>query len=147
MSRSHEIVSLNYCIALKFDRHIDSTAAEVKFQSDRTILVAPKLCKIWQKDVLSNIEMGPCEITLRLMLLDLTDDKPTLVQVMAWCCQAPSHYLSQCWPYSVTPPKWVNRNTPTKDMFFYWFISWWPQELFSSFTIKLTQIYTRYLLQ
>ena len=24
----------------------------------------------------------------------------TLVQVMAWCCQAPSHYLNQCWPRS-----------------------------------------------
>ena len=28
---------------------------------------------------------------------DLTDDKSTLVQVMAWCRQATSHYLSQCW--------------------------------------------------
>ena len=26
----------------------------------------------------------------------LTDDKSTLVQVMAWCRQATSHYLSQC---------------------------------------------------
>ena len=34
------IGSLNYRIALKFDRHIGSSAAEVpvKFQSDRTIL-------------------------------------------------------------------------------------------------------------
>ena len=35
--------------------------------------------------------------------LDLTDDKSTLVQVMAWCHQATSHYLSQCWPRSVSP--------------------------------------------
>ena len=34
---------------------------------------------------------------LRWMPQDLTDDKSTLVQVMAWCCQATSHYLSQCW--------------------------------------------------
>ena len=27
---------------------------------------------------------------------DLTDDKSTLVQVMAWCRQATSHYLKQC---------------------------------------------------
>ena len=32
---------------------------------------------------------------------------------MAWCRQAPSHYLSQCWPrsvspYGVTEPQWVN---------------------------------------
>ena len=31
------------------------------------------------------------------------DDKSTLVQVMAWCHQAPSHYLSQCWPKSMSP--------------------------------------------
>ena len=48
---------------------------------------------------------------------DLTDYKSTLVQVMAWCRQATSHYLSQCWPssmspYSVTSPQWVN-NKPT----------------------------------
>ena len=40
------------------------------------------------------------EIALRWMPLDLTDDKSTLVQVMAWCQTAPSHYLSQCWPRS-----------------------------------------------
>ena len=32
---------------------------------------------------------------------------------MAWCCQATSHYLSQCWPRSMLPngftrPQWVN---------------------------------------
>ena len=32
-----------------------------------------------------------------------TDDKSTLVQVMAWCRQATSHYLNQCWPRSPTP--------------------------------------------
>ena len=52
------------------------------------------------------------EIALRWMPQDLTDDKSTLVQVMAWCCQAASHYLSQCWPrsmspYGVTRPQWV----------------------------------------
>ena len=33
----------------------------------------------------------------------LTDDESTLVQVMAWCHQATSHYLSQCWPRSLSP--------------------------------------------
>ena len=28
--------------------------------------------------------------------------KSTLVEVMAWCCQTPSHYLNQCWPRSPT---------------------------------------------
>ena len=50
---------------------------------------------------------------LRWMPRDLTDNKSTLVQVMAWCRQATSHYLSQCWPssmspYGVTRPQWVN---------------------------------------
>ena len=48
----------------------------------------------------------------RRMSLDLTDGKSTLMQVMAWCRQATSHYLSQCWPRSMTPygvtrPQWV----------------------------------------
>ena len=43
------------------------------------------------------------EIALRWMPLDLTDDKSTLVQVMAWCRQATSHYLSQCSPRSMSP--------------------------------------------
>ena len=43
---------------------------------------------------------------------NLTDDKSTLVQVMAWCHQATSHYLNQCWlrspmPYGITRPQWV----------------------------------------
>ena len=33
----------------------------------------------------------------------LTYDKSTLVQVVAWCLQAASHYLSQCWPRSISP--------------------------------------------
>ena len=54
-----------------------------------------------------------CEITLRWMSQGHTDDKSILVQVMAWCHQAASHYLSQCWsrslsPYGVTKPQWVN---------------------------------------
>ena len=44
-----------------------------------------------------------CEIALIWMSLDFTDDQSTLVQVMAWCHQATSHYLSQCWPRSLSP--------------------------------------------
>ena len=41
------------------------------------------------------------------------EDESTLVQVMAWCHQATSHYLRQCWPrslspYGVTRPQWVD---------------------------------------
>ena len=53
-----------------------------------------------------------CEIALIWMSLDLIDDHSTMVQVMAWCRQATSNYLSQCWPkslspYGVTRPQWV----------------------------------------
>ena len=53
-----------------------------------------------------------CKIALRWMPLDLTDNKSTFVQVMAWCRQATSHYPSQFWhrfmsPYGVARPQWV----------------------------------------
>ena len=56
-----------------------------------------------------------CEIAVRWMYLNFTDEKSTLVQVMTWCRQATSHYLSQCWPsslwpYGVTRPHFANRN-------------------------------------
>ena len=59
-----------------------------------------------------------CEIALIWMSLDFTDDQLTLVQVLAWCHQATSHYLNQCWPRfqchlaSLGPneliPAWIN---------------------------------------
>ena len=54
---------------------------------------------------------------------DLTDDKSTLIKVMAWCCQATSHYLSQCWlsslsPYGVARPQWVS----------IWFVTIWMKQ-------------------
>ena len=55
------------------------------------------------------------EIAPWRLSLNLTDDKSTLVQVMAWCRQATRHYLNQCWPrsmspYDITRPQWVNIN-------------------------------------
>ena len=44
-----------------------------------------------------------CEIALRWMSLNLTDDKSTSLQVMAWCHQPTSYYLSQYWPTSLSP--------------------------------------------
>ena len=43
-----------------------------------------------------------CVIAFRWMSLQLTDDKSTFVQVMAWCHQATSHYLRQCRPRSLS---------------------------------------------
>ena len=63
-----------------------------------------------------------CEIVLVWMSLDFIDGQSTLVQVMAWCHQAASHYLSQCWPrslspYGVTRPQWVNHELDSCDLF------------------------------
>ena len=74
---------------------------------------------------------------LRWMPRDLTDDKSTLVQVMAWCRQATSHYLSQCWPssmspYGITRPQWVNpwyipRNVPMVHVLLcFTVVRYWP---------------------
>ena len=53
-----------------------------------------------------------CETALIWMSLDHIYGKSILVQVMAWCRQATSHYLSQCWPRSMSPngitrPQWI----------------------------------------
>ena len=53
-----------------------------------------------------------CEIALKWMSLDFTDDQSTLVPVMTCCRQATSHYMSQYWPRSMSPndvtrPQWV----------------------------------------
>ena len=60
--------------------------------------------------------------------LDLSDDKSTLVQVMAWCHQATSHYLSQCWPRALSPhgvirPQWVNPSNSVRNLKIIWFQS------------------------
>ena len=52
------------------------------------------------------------EIAPMWMWMDFSDDRSTLDHVMAWCRQAPNHYLSQCWHrslslYGVTRPQWV----------------------------------------
>ena len=63
---------------------------------------------IYRIDILKN----SYEIVLWRMPKHQFHDKSTLVQVMAWCRQATSHYLSQWWPrslspYGVTRPQWV----------------------------------------
>ena len=55
---------------------------------------------------------APSETALRRMWQKPIDDKSTLVQVMAWYRQAASHYLSQCWPrsmslYGIIKAKWL----------------------------------------
>ena len=37
-----------------------------------------------------------------------TDDNSSLGQVLAWCRQATSHYLGQCWSTHAIWSQWVN---------------------------------------
>ena len=57
-------------------------------------------------------------VPLLWMPQDLTDDRSTLFQIMAWDRQATSHYLGQCWlsslsPYDVARAQWVNLLKPS----------------------------------
>ena len=70
-----------------------------------------------------------CEIAPIWMSLNFTDDQSALVQVMAWCCQATSHYLSPCWPrslspYGVTKPECVNSivNSMVHQFHLFWLL-------------------------
>ena len=56
------------------------------------------------------------EITLGWMPQNTFDGKSTLVQLMAWCHQATSDFLIQCWnrsmlPYHITRPQWTTMLT------------------------------------
>ena len=53
------------------------------------------------------------------MSLDFTDDQSTLLPVMAWCRQATSHYLSWCWPRSLSPYGVTGHNELTDHIVFH----------------------------
>ena len=70
-------------------------------------------CTIVKQLCVTDILSISYEITLGWMTEDLRDDESTVAHAMAWCHQAPSHYLNQCWPksvvaYGVARPQWVN---------------------------------------
>ena len=67
-------------------------------------------------------------------------DMSTLVQIVALCHQAPSHYLNQCWPWSLYPydstrPQWVKYSFSLKYFIGNWLCTvtngWfmWPPEI------------------
>ena len=62
------------------------------------------------------------KIVLWWMPQNLTNEKATLVQVMAWCSQETSHYLIQHWPRSMSPyclirPQWADVPTYVPNCF------------------------------
>ena len=101
---------------------IYDTQQQQQHPAQQTLLVfnslSPGRSEFDSKNVIFNLVLligifrSSHDNALQWMPQDLTDDKSTLVQVMAWCRQATSHYLSQCWlssllPYGVTRPQWV----------------------------------------
>ena len=69
--------------------------------------------KLFIIQITHNCSLGThIDIALWWVPQNLTKEKSTLVRVMAWCHQAPNHYLNQCLPRSVSPcditrPQWV----------------------------------------
>ena len=102
-----EIVTCVTTLSIQIGGYVNSLAPE-KFEWNLIHVIVKQIFMIdgW----------GIChEIALIWMSLAFTDDQSTLVQVMAWCHQATSHYLSQCWPRSLSPsgitrPQWVKRH-------------------------------------
>ena len=71
----------------------------------------------WFHNIISQLLLWIESWPLAVKFLSFTPHNPilksTLVQIMAWCHQATSHYLSQCWPrsmlpYGMTRPQCVN---------------------------------------
>ena len=86
------------------------------------------------KFIIQNGGLGThCEIALRGLPQNFTNAKSKLVQVMAWCHQAASHYLSQCWPWSLSPygfarPQWVLSTKHALSHILFWFNSLGPSD-------------------
>ena len=84
------------------------------------------IIKVIEWNLCNSLALGRCGCNLILLIFKLISKfswefpvtlasgechKNLLVQVMTWCFQATSHYLSQCWPRSVSPygatrPQW-----------------------------------------
>ena len=80
-------------------------------------------CVIAKCIVMTSFRKISSIIAFKWTVQDPTDHESTLAQVITWCCQATTHYLSQCWPRSMSPhdisrPQWVN----SLLLFAYW--SW-----------------------
>ena len=91
---------------------------------------APGRCarEMWQfKSIIFKVSShsSTCsEIARRWMPRNHTNVESTLVQVMAWCRQTTSHYLSQCWPRSLLPYdiiqlQWFNSLRPQQKGWYF----------------------------
>ena len=97
-------------------------------QLDKCYLLAPMRCDSNFKSVISQHMlwikfMSTCEVVLRWIPQNTFDDKSTLGQEMARWHQTASHYLSQCWPYSISPYN-VTRLQWETVFIFPWYFRW-----------------------
>ena len=58
-------------------------------------------CVIFKCIVMTAFTSISSTMALRWMVLNRSDNKSSLFQIMAWSLTATSHYLNQCWPRSV----------------------------------------------
>ena len=95
------------------------------------------ISKVWFSNSLYNTVawLQVVKLSLGKMPQKLTSEKSTLVQVMVWCHQATSHYLSQHWPRSMSPcsvtrPQWVNfRSCTAEFLLFLGLMAWRHQAI------------------
>ena len=81
--------------------------------------LSPQICWYFKPVILQCILMVmiyilsiPNEIVLKCIPQNFSDDKSTLIHIMAWCHHRTIHYLSQCWPrsmlsYGIARSQWV----------------------------------------
>ena len=98
----------------KLYRCIDVSCTSLDPSGDNSLAPGGFLMKFQINDFQANFsDWWPRFLVWNCPLMNVTDDKSTLVQVMAWCRQATSHYSSYCWPrYSsscgIARLQWVN---------------------------------------
>ena len=93
--QNHQLVPIGWWLIKKSEDQVNSLAPGRPGYHFKTA--------IFNLVLLVGIFTSVKDNAMQWMPRDLTDDKSTLVQVMAWCRQATSHYLSQCWPSSMSP--------------------------------------------
>ena len=82
------------------------------------------------------------KIALRWMPQNTLDDKSEFFGVTAWCLQATSNYLNQCWPrsvslYGITRLQWVIHSF----IIIMWLLTLWCFICFSYFLIAINHLW------
>ena len=83
----------------------------------QTFMVA--ILKVYSPNTFQIKLSTPCEIALRWITQNTFDGKPTLFQIMSWCHQATSQYLSKFLPrsklpYGITRPQWLKKKRQSR---------------------------------